>query len=58
MFSNKIINNYLEVNDQLKLASGPQAIMDIFGWLSHNGELQLIINVFNAFVLVEETLLT
>jgi len=22
-----------------------QAIMDIFGWLSHNGELQLIINL-------------
>jgi len=32
--------------------------MDIFGWLSHNGELQLIINVFNTFVLVAETLLT
>jgi len=29
-----------------------------WGWLSHNGELQLIINVFNTFVLVLETLLT
>ena len=38
--------------------SVPQEIMDIFGWLSHNGELQLIINAFNTFVLVEETLLT
>ena len=34
----------LRVNENL-LASGPQANLDIFGWLSHNGELQLIINI-------------
>jgi len=42
------------------MAWGPEARRTLltWGWESHFGELQLIINVFNTFVLVEETLLT
>jgi len=42
--SSPLCDNHPRVNNALR-ASGPQAIMDIFGWLSHNGELQLIINL-------------
>jgi len=31
-------------------AGGTKVIIDIFGWLLHIGELQLIINVLNMFV--------
>ena len=42
------------------MASGLEARKTLLtgGWLLHNGNLQLIINVVNKFVLVEETLLT